>query len=233
MTATEAAQQWLRRFPKLSPDNAMAEFLPLLGEAWEAKKKLFTASHLEDFITNTLVVDIARRVRQAGNISWSIRPQSLILVERSDGTGEVIGRCDIIIELGGNREYIHECKRLWPEGQSRTFTNSARLYVQKGLLRFLHPSEDHPTEHAQYDAWQGFAGMIGYVMDGRISQACEAVRLAVATHAPTQTLSSSCPSSCPAEGSLIFQSTHHDCVGKAIQAQHLFLGLPSNELAGI
>lgn len=130
-----------------------------------------------------------------------------------------------MIVLTGNREYIQECKRLWPEGKSQTFTTSARLYVQQGLLRFLQPSEKHPTPHAQYDAWQGFAGMIGYVMDGRTPEGCEAVQKAVAAHAPAQEMADPCPAPCPAEGSLHFRSSHQDCTGKAVHAHHLFLGL--------
>lgn len=229
MTSEEAARQWLKRFPKLSPDRVMEEFLPLLGEAWETKKALFTATHLEDFITNTLVVDIIRRVRLAKKISWSIRPQAPILTEHSDGTGETIGRCDLIIDLGGNREYIQECKRLWPEGKGRSFTTSARLYVQQGLLRFLQPSKEHPTPHAQYDTWQSFAGMIGYVMDGRIPEACHAVQGAVAIYARQAEITASHSEPCPAKGSLLFRSIHHNCMGKTVQAQHLFLGLSQKE----
>lgn len=226
MTTPESAQQWLARFPKLSPARVMGEFLPLLGEAWEARKTLFSDSHYEDFITTTLVTDIIQRVRTARIESWSIRSQALVLAVDRNGVGEVIGRCDLIIDLGGNREYIHECKRLWPEGKSRTFTESARLYVQKGLLRFLQPSEKHPTPHPQYDTWQGFAGMIAYVMDGRTSEACVAIRKSVVEHAPTQEITDSCFALCPAEGSLQFRSTHQDCTGKTVQAHHLLLGLP-------
>ena len=209
-----------------SPDRVMEEFLPLLGSAWEAKKALFSASDLEDHITNTLVVELIQRIRQVENISWSVRPQALILAENANGVGETIGRCDLIIDLGGNREYIQECKRLWPESKKQTFNKSARLYVQQGLLRFLQPSKKHPTTHPQYDAWLEFAGMIGYVMDGRIPEACIAVRESVANHAPAQEMTESCPAPCSAEGSLQFHSTHQDCTGKTIKAQHLFLGLP-------
>lgn len=225
MIPAKIAQQWIGRFPRLSPNEVMEGFLPLLGAAWEAKKILFAASTLEDAITGTLVVDLIQRVRQAGNISWSIRSQVPVLIERDDGTGKTIGRCDIIIDIGGNRELIHECKRLWPESKSCTFTKSARLYVQEGLFRFLQPSKEHPTPHAQYDTWQGFAGMIGYVMDGRTPEACEAVRTSVTTLASPQTVSNTCPAPCPTEGSLHFYSTHQDCAGKSIHAHHLFLGL--------
>ncbi|WP_156925304.1 hypothetical protein [Nitratidesulfovibrio termitidis] len=225
MTEAEIARRWLERFPRLHPDTVMKQFLPLLGAAWEAKKVLFTEAHWEDFITNTLVADVIQRVHQAKDIPWSVRPQVPILVKGDDGTGETIGRCDLIIDLGGNREYIHECKRLWPEGEKRTFTTSARLYVQDGLHRFLHPSKDHPTPHAQYTTWQNFAGMIGYVMDGRTPQACKAVQAAINNHAPPQEMTASCPSACRVEGALDFQSTHQDCTGSTVRTHHLFLGL--------
>lgn len=225
MTSEEAARQWLKRFPKLSPARVMEEFLPLLGEVWETQKVRFTAAHLEDTITNTLVVDIIQRVRQTKNISWSVRPQAPILAARDDGIGKTIGRCDLVIDLGGNREYIQECKRLWPEGKKRSFATSARLYVQQGLLRFLQPSKEHPTPHAQYDTWQSFAGMIGYVMDGRTLEACSAVRGAVVTHAPPSEITDFCSAPGPGKGSLLFRSIHQDCTGKTVQAQHLFLGL--------
>ena len=226
MTQAKIALLWLERLPNLSPDRIMKQFLPLLGQAWEANKTKFTDQHHEDDITNELIADIICQVHQS-DLPWSVRPQMPVLVKKDDGYGEIIGRCDLIIDLGGNREYIHECKRLWPEGQGRTFTRSARLYVQEGLKRFLQPSEKHPTPHAQYEAWQGFAGMIGYVMDGRTPEACEAVRAATNQHAAPQEMTHPCSPACPAKGALQFKSIHLDYAGETVQAHHLLLGLSS------
>lgn len=89
MTTAEIARHWLKLFPKLSPNRVMAEFLPILGEAWEAKKMLFAASDMEDSITNTLAADIMQRVRQrvqqGKHISWGVYSQVAILAENDDG----------------------------------------------------------------------------------------------------------------------------------------------------
>jgi hypothetical protein len=231
MTQAEIARRWLERFPNTSPDKVMEQFLPMLGRAWEANKAQFTAQHLEDEITNGLVADLIRQVHRQDGIAWSVRPQSPILINR-EGSGQIIGRCDLIIDLGGNREYIHECKRLWPENKRLTFTKSARLYVQDGLKRFLQPSAKHPTPHAQYDTWQSFAGMIGYVMDGRVLEACAAVRNAAEKYASPQEMTSPCSSIGPAKDALHFRSVHKDCVGKTIHARHLLFGLPAESGRG-
>lgn len=224
---TEGERKWLSFFPKLAPDLVMEQFLPLLGAAWEAKKSLFKNEDFEDTITRTLVAWIKNRIRGNSTIAWGVNSQPEILEEGVDGIGRIIGRCDLTISVA-SVEYIYECKRLWPEGQSELFTESARLYITTGLYRFLYPSDKQLTSEPQYPSWLKFAGMIGYIMDGREAEAFAAIQFAIDKHEPAQCLESSCLPTCPAEGARHFYSTHRSCAQKAVHAHHILLPLSSS-----
>jgi hypothetical protein len=226
----EAERLWLKDFPHLSSDKVLRQFLPLLAAAWEAKKATFTANFWEDDITNALIAWMKKAIR-AGKlfkgIAWGVYPQIDIFDDGSEGTNKVIGRCDLVLILAQNREYIYECKRLWPDGKKEKFTNSARLYVDKGLTRFLQPSEKQGNFTPQYSSWLGFAGMLGYVMNGNVPEALDAVCAAIKVYAPAQTIQSPCEPPCPSQNACHFLSTHQNCSGRYISMHHVLLSLPA------
>lgn len=227
----EEEREWLKDFPYLAPDKVVAQFFLLLGAAWEAKKGEFTADCWEDDITNELIDWMKKAIRAdrpIKGIRWGgVYPQIDLFDEARDGKNKVIGRCDLTIVLAKNREYHYECKRLWAVGKKETFTKSARLYVNEGLYRFLRPSEKQIDCEAQYPSWLGFAGMLGYVMNGNVPKALDFVHTAISEHAPAQTLESPCEPPCPAEGAHHFLSLHLDCSGRKLNVHHLLLAVPA------
>ncbi|MGB3211308.1 MAG: hypothetical protein WBB19_11435 [Desulforhopalus sp.] len=203
----------------------MEQFLPLLGTAWEEKKRVFTAASGEDDITRTLFKWMQTTIRGSATINWGLRCQPEIIEEGINGIGRVLGRCDLIINVA-NAEYIYECKRLWPEGKQARFTKSARLYVTEGLFRFLHPSKKQITSESQYASWLGFAGMLGYVMNGQSLDALVSVQAAITAHAPAKKLCSPCEPACPSKNAYHFLSTHLDIMAKPVNLHHLLLAMP-------
>jgi hypothetical protein len=141
-----------------------------------------------------------------------------------DITGKVktIGQCDIVISFI-KHDYNFECKRLWPKGINNSFNDSAHLYVTKGLRRFLQPSKTQSTFKAQYNSWLGRVGMIGYVMDGRVSEALPAILVAINKYSPAQTIKSPSQPVCPTEGAHHFYSIHNDCNEQTIRVNHVLL----------
>lgn len=227
---TEAEREWLNSFPKLDPNLVMEQFLPLLGAAWEAKKSFFKNEDFEDTITRTLAVWVKRKIRGNAAIAWGVNSQPEILEEGVDGIGRIIGRCDLTINVA-TIEYVYECKRLWPEGRSELFTQSARLYVTNGLSRFLHPSEKQLTPEPQYPSWLRFAGMIGYVISGRETEAFTAIQCAIHKHEPAKQFESPCLPACPAEEARHFCSIHTSCTYKIVHVHHILLPItPSSKL---
>lgn len=229
----EAERLWLKDFPHLNSDKVLEQFLLLLAAAWEAKKGAFTVNFWEDDITNALIVWMKKAIR-AGKpfkgIEWGIYPQIDIFDEGSESTSKIIGRCDLVLVLTQNREYIYECKRLWPEGKKEGFTKSTRLYVNQGLHRFLQPSEKQVGTEPQYSSWLGFAGMLGYVMNGNVPEALSSLCESINIHAPAQTVQSPCEPPCPAQGACHLLSTHQSCSGNDISVHHVLLPLPQPPL---
>lgn len=219
---TDAERKWLEVFPNLAPEKVMEQFFPLLGAAWEAKKKVFTAASWEDAITRTLFQWMRKTMRGSSTIHWGLHCQPEIIEEGVNGIGRVIGRCDLIITVS-NVEYIYECKRLWPEGKKGAFTKSAQLYATQGLSRFLQASKKQIASKPQYPSWLGVAGMLGYVMNGIISDAHNEVKGAINLHASPKSVSDPHKPACPAAGARRFLTVHSDCIGNTVQIHHVLL----------
>lgn len=226
----EAERLWLKDFPHLSSEKVLEQFLPLLGAAWEAQKRTFTADSWEDDITYSLSNWMKKAIR-AGKpfkgIAWGVYSQIDIFDEGSENTNKVIGRCDLVLILAQNREYIYECKRLWPEGKKEGFTKSARFYVNQGLHRFLYPSEKQARLEPQYSSWLGFAGMLGYVMNGNVPEALSSLCESMRSYVSLGIIQSPCDPPCPSQDACHFLSTHQSCSGNTLFVHHVLLSLPS------
>ena len=223
---TEAKRKWLSAFPNLSPKHVIRQFLPLLGAAWEAQKHLFNENDLEDSITKLLIAWMVKSIRGNPYIAWGIRSQPEILEIGKDGRPKVIGRCDLTIEVT-TVQYIYECKRLWPEGKMGKFTDSARLYVTKGLHRFLYPSDKQHDTVPQYPSWLNFAGMLAYVMNGKTSAALTCVQKAICSHTLKPNIEPQTISNFPTDDAYQFLSAHLSCEKNTVHVHHVLLAVPS------
>lgn len=152
--------------PENTPEGANEAFIERLGQAWEAKRAMFSQSHFEDRISRTLAAWIAQEQRKL-NGDWSVLCQAESLELEPGGEARVIGRCDLVLTVR-NHQIVYECKRLnISNGQGQIRAN-AQEYVKEGLHRF--------TVDKKYSTVDGICGMIGYVMDGKMENAHRAIR---------------------------------------------------------
>lgn len=226
---TSEEQKWLESFPDLCVDTVYAQFLLLLGNAWDANKNTFTVETKEDAITRRLVGWMIKEIRanyQSRGIRWSVSPQKDVLGS-TNVDSELVGRTDMVITLPANRDFIVECKRLWAKATSirKTFSTSARLYIKEGLNRFLFPAENQKPDEPQYSDCFGHAGMVGYVMNGTVQRAEEAVGRALNHYAPPLPMQTTPPLQCPTQGSKHFVSVHKNCADRTIHVHHVLLPL--------
>ncbi len=220
-----AEREWLKFFPKLSPQNVLEKFIPLLGEAWEEQKASCKEGDFEDVITRRLCIYLQKETRKR-NMDWGVLSQPEVITSDQNGEGKIIGRCDLSISVAC-RTYIYECKRLWTEGVNPTFTRSARLYVTQGLRRFLQPSSNQSSVEPQYPSWFGFAGMIGYVMTGQTAEAVSSIQHAINQHEHMHSQEMHCDPNCLVTDSQHFRTDHTDCCNKSVSVYHLLLPLSS------
>lgn len=216
---------WLQQYKHFAPEKILSEFLPLLEEAWETKKAIFTSEDNEIKITKALCAFITRKTRHPSmSTAWGIHYEAQQLEELNSGAGHVIGRCDLTISVA-SRVYICECKCI-KQSVNSLFTDSARLYVQRGVQRFLQPSNSQTIIEPQYSTWLGFAGMIGYVMSGGAAGARDALISALTKHAPPLSISRPCPPACPAQDAEYFLTVHENNVQQCVNMHHIVLSLP-------
>jgi hypothetical protein len=146
--------QWVDLIDSLVPD-----ILAAVISSWE-EMPTPAPSALEDHITIELL-RVLRRDRAARDLPLTIHPQP---VEIDPAEGQDIGRMDIAFYPLVNREDIYFCleaKRLnvLKNGQVRPYASE---YVRLGMMRFI---------TGQYAKLARNGGMIGYVVDGRVSHA--------------------------------------------------------------
>lgn len=221
----DTEREWLQQYKHFAPEKILSEFLPLLGEAWETKKAIFTSEDDEIKVTKALCAFITRKTRHPSmSTAWGIHYEAPQLEELENGAGHVIGRCDLTISVA-SQVYICECKCI-KQSVSSLFTDSARLYVQQGVLRFLQPSNSQTTIEPQYSTWLGFAGMIGYVMSGAVAGARDALITALTKHAPPLSISRPHPPTCPAQDAEHFLTVHKNNVQQCVNMHHVVLSLP-------
>jgi len=141
----------------------IVKVMKLILDSWNSFK---IPSKFEDRITNKFCAHL-RTNKDRSKHFFSIEPQSYTL----DDTGEVLGKIDLKFS-GGYEENVYfsfECKRLrvhFPSG----FDTLASKYVTDGMYRYFND---------QYAQGLDKGGMLGYVMDGDITNAIEDVKKAI------------------------------------------------------
>ena len=220
MNPTE--QEWLKLYPHFAPDKILADFIPLLGAAWEQKKCLFKQGSREDVITKTLCGWIIQNIRDKYS-AWGVASQPEI-IENTDGLGELVGRCDITITVAA-QQYIFECKRMIFDSDSQLYSTYAYRYVTLGMHRFLNPSGKQRSDAPQYPSWCGVSGMVAYVLEGTVQEAVASICSAIGSYAPTKSIEAACPPRCPSSGAQHFLTSHITCAQESTDMHHVILGL--------
>ena len=150
-------------------DTLVPDILDLVIATWEEMPPIATNA-LEDPTTEALC-RLLRQNRNSGNLPFNILIQ---MVELDPAAGQDQGRMDIAFLPLVPREDIYfclECKRLNAAsgGGVRAYASE---YVNHGMIRFV---------RGQYAAMVRHGGMLGYVLDGNITQAILNVSGAVQT----------------------------------------------------
>ena len=150
--------EWVDLIGTLVPD-----ILDLVISTWEAM--LPPASNAREDPTTETLCRCLRQNRNSSDLPFRIDIQ---MVELDPVAGEDQGRMDIAFSPLVPREDIYfclECKRLnvVNDGKVRPYTSE---YVTHGMLRFI---------RGQYAARVRYGGMLGYVLDGNVTQAIQNV----------------------------------------------------------
>lgn len=215
-------QLWINDFPDLFPEKITEDFIHLLGEVWNKNQNSFHESWKEDEISRTIIAKISLALR-ARNIRWGISCQSEIIEIDKTGKGTIVGRCDLTLNVLG-AEYIYECKRLNTRKTDGRLSTLATEYIKEGLSRFLNPAPNsHNPLKPQYPSWQGYAGMLGYIMDGDTQKAHEKICKRINELTTVDKLQDPYSPSCPALESHRFLSEHYDISGKKVTIHHILL----------
>jgi hypothetical protein len=220
MNPTE--QEWLKLYPHFSPDRVLADFIPLLGKAWDQKKRSFKQDSREDKITRALCGWIIQQLRNRYS-AWGVESQPELL-EDTDGSGELIGRCDMTITIAAQK-YIFECKRMIFNSDSQSYSIYAYRYVTLGMNRFLNTSGKQRNDTPQYPSWCGLSGMIAYVLEGTVHEAVTTIHSAIGSHAPPKSIEVTCLPRCPSNGAQHFLTSHITCAQESTNMHHVILGL--------
>jgi hypothetical protein len=150
----------------LFPDGLVPEIIDLVVTSWSGFTKP-QPTDLEVPITKRFCVWL-RGAKLDRQLPFNIWAESEELDQES---GELIGRIDLRL-VHGHREEVYfafECKRLnVVRGDKRS--SLAAEYVQEGMMRYV---------RGQYAGALDKGGMLGYVMDGKVSEAIDFVREAI------------------------------------------------------
>ncbi|HEY1604908.1 MAG TPA: hypothetical protein VGF77_04860 [Allosphingosinicella sp.] len=151
-------------------DSQMPAILRLILFTWREMPAL-PPDALEDPTTEGFCRAL-RKNRTSGELPFRIDVQ---MVELDPAAGERQGRMDIVFSPMVPNEAIYfclECKRLnvTTGGQRRIL---ATEYVTQGMIRFV---------RRQYGDQARHGGMLGYVLDGQIDLAINAVGAAIGVH---------------------------------------------------
>lgn len=194
--------------------------LDLVISTWEAMPPPVSNAR-EDPTTETLCRCL-RQNRDSSDLPFRIDIQ---MVELDPVAGEDQGRMDIAFSPPVPREDIYfclECKRLnvVNDGKVRPYTSE---YVTHGMLRFI---------RGQYAARVRYGGMLGYVLDGNVTQAIQNVSGVIRNRfqelgmdSPGEML----PSSVRPDDSRL-RETHHSRphVSGRFQIHHIFAAVSSD-----
>jgi hypothetical protein len=207
----------LRR--KLFPRGFAGEVMQLMLETWDSFS-LHHAVRLEERITALFAMAI-EDAYVAQKRSWFVFPE----VPVTDPTfGTQTGRNDLRFyhrDIPGQRVFFTvECKRLHVRTASG-FRHLADEYVREGLQRFV---------DGKYSAGLPCGGMLGYVMDNRVSEAfvtvCKEISARRISLCMDKTNSLQCPSSVLGYYAAS-ADTFHRRKGSKFAVYHSLVGFPS------
>lgn len=156
-------------------DNFIANFIPdileLVLSAWDQMPSPAPDTH-----ENPITKDLCRLMilnKKSPELPFRISYQS---VELFPLDGADTGEMDIAFyPAGSSREDIYfclECKRLHVT-KNGTFSTLATEYVTQGMMRFI---------NGKYSMTVNHGGMLGYVLNGNITQAINNVGSAIQNH---------------------------------------------------
>lgn len=205
-----------RMFVGFFPDDLIPEILNLVLAAWRKFDKPKSDEKEEPITRRFRLALVGEKNRHA--LPFSIWHESPELPDEK--TGEETGRVDIRF-LHGYREDVYfafECKRLnidYPSG----FQSNAGEYVgDDGMMCFI---------TGKYGKGLKSGGMIGYVMDGKVPKAIQAVQQAILKKGKTLRLRGRTgvgPCS-PLPGVKSAKETHHSLPNRDFEIYHLFLAV--------
>lgn len=195
------------------PEALIPEILRMILSAWQGFEKPLPNAH---------EVPTTRRFRVALIQEKGLR-RLPVRIEREVPeddleTSEERGRIDLKLSAAGSaREDVYlsfECKRLNVKTDGR-LRPLARAYTIDGMMRFV---------EARYASGQSHAGMIGYVMDGRVEHASRRVEAAIVRDREVLRLSSEglVPSLMLA-GEEVIRETRHRLDAGSLALHHVFL----------
>jgi hypothetical protein len=193
----------------LFPDYLIPEILDLVVDSWKTFPMPKSIEH-EVPITGRFCAHLRRQKRPEVHL-FNIQPES---DELAPGTGDLLGRIDLRL-IHGYREEVYfalECKRLNVGKPS----SLAGKYVDEGMTRFV---------TGKYAGGLDKGGMLGYVMDGRLDDAIEAVRKAIESRRDKLKMDGSAtlaPSSLRPKSKQV-KETQHLQNGKPFTVHHVFV----------
>ena len=160
MPVTGNISLWADRFPR----DQIPKVILLILDSWETFRA--PSEMLEVPLTRALCVHL-RRSRDRSVHFFRIDWESHVL---ADGAQQA-GRIDLKFSQGLDEDvyFSIECKRLRVQFPTR-FDTLARQYVTEGMLRYF---------TGQYAEDLDKGGMLGYVMDGNVSEAIHDVTEAI------------------------------------------------------
>ncbi|NJL28853.1 MAG: hypothetical protein HC897_13655 [Thermoanaerobaculia bacterium] len=195
------------------PEALVPEILKTILSAWQRFEKPLPDAH---------EVPMTRRFRVALIHEKGLR-RLPVRIEREVPeddleTGEERGRIDLKLSAAGSaREDVYlsfECKRLNVRTSGR-LRSLAGAYVIDGIMRFV---------DARYAFGQSHAGMIGYVMDGRVEHAAMRVGSAIQRDRVLLRLSSDgLVKSTILPGAEVIRETRHQLDAGLLALHHVFL----------
>ena len=150
----------------LFPDGLIPEILDFVVGSWKTFPQPAPAD-LEVPITKRFCAHLRSRKKPQLHL-FNIQSES---DELAQGTGDLPGRIDLRL-IHGYREEVYfalECKRLNVVANGKR-SSLAGEYVEEGMARFV---------TGKYAGGLDKGGMLGYVMDGRLDVAIQAVRTAI------------------------------------------------------
>jgi len=149
----------------MSWPDTVAQIIDLTIRAWDTEMDQ-SNSDQEDRITDHLLCAIQRLQKQE---EWA---EALTIDgQRNEYDAEsntLMGRNDIVFQLGGIHSFTWECKVLHRGGDTLY-----SKYRREGIARFL---------NGQYQTSEGLGGMLAYVINGTIQEAIKGLEKHLSSH---------------------------------------------------